>query len=737
MKATRIIYLLAFAVSASAYCGEDAAARLARTRELVARHAASSVTVLVRFNALEYEDSEGFRIPYLCPNCNNIHHHSVSEYVKEDRPLDMPGYVVAPNRVMVQDMSIRSNVVASVEVVFAGRRYRAEPVRRYPAQGALELETDSPIEGARAVAFTGKAPVPMAEAQFFFHVKEKGQMVSGLTQGAALKFRRYSDIGRDVADMPANTIVLDAKGDAAALSFRSPVALDDVGFAAPATWKGEAPYALDARLEALQRKVSASLVPVYVHREEEKRSRNGGFYFSGGDDERKVDIDVVGFALAGGEVLLPLGLDASKTAEIDKIEAVMPDGSRQPLEWVGAFDKYALAVVRFRDGRFPKGVEPLPVFKGEVAGLFLNTVYTFAMRSMDGKLSVEMLPERVAEFSYARGGATYPDVHLGHSSSRQTFAVTERGEFVVGGFRRRSGEHWSSEEKIPAASFAALLEKRQFNPEYVLRSGKDRIRVAWIGVETQPLTEDIAREKKATGYLGRFHTRGALVSRVHPGTPADKAGMRVGDILLYVRRSGESDRNDLVSEDGFGMNFDLDELLERLEGERLGMLDADRSAPWPDVEGGVNAVFTRYGIGVEVDVGYVTDGVKKESRLVLAQAPVHFRNAKRFKSKALGAAFADLTYEVRGYFKLADDAPGVVVSKVQPGNPAAVAGLKPFEIVTQVDGKPVSDVKALHKAVKGRHEFNLSVRRLATTRIVRVKLQASANADTEGGSVAR
>ena len=92
---------------------------------------------------------------------------------------------------------------------------------------------------------------------------------------------------------------------------------------------------------------------------------------------------------------------------------------------------------------------------------------------------------------------------------------------------------------------------------------------------------------------------------------------------------------------------------------------------------------------------------------------------------------------MRGYFKLADDAPGVVVSKVQPGNPAAVAGLKPFEIVTQVDGKPVSDVKSLHEAVKGRREFNLSVRRLATTRIVRVKLQASANADTEGGSVAR
>ena len=57
--------------------------------------------------------------------------------------------------------------------------------------------------------------------------------------------------------------------------------------------------------------------------------------------------------------------------------------------------------------------------------------------------------------------------------------------------------------------------------------------------------------------------------------------------------------------------------------------------------------------------------------------------------------------------------------------------------VTQVDGKPVSDVKALHEAVKDRREFNLSVRRLATTRIVRVKLQASAKTDKEEGNTTK
>ena len=60
---------------------------------------------------------------------------------------------------------------------------------------------------------------------------------------------------------------------------------------------------------------------------------------------------------------------------------------------------------------------------------------------------------------------------------------------------------------------------------------------------------------------------------------------------------------------------------------------------------------------------------------------------------------------------------------------AAVAGLRPLEIVTHVDDKPVADVKALREAIKGKTEFNLSVRRLAATRIVRVKMQDAGNSD--------
>jgi len=704
--------LISLVAAAAITCAADSPRDIAATRALVKEHARSAVAVEVRFKAPEGDESTGFNIPYMCPNCNRTHYNDLSDYVGNDKPLVMAGYVVGPDRVMVQDLAVRSNFVDSVMIEFDGHRYKAAPVRRYPEEAAVELKAERPIEGVKPLVFTG-GNVSAEEAKFFFHAKEDGLFVSGLLSGSALKFRHYAGIGKDLAPMPANVIVLDAKNRPVSLSFTTPVVLGEAGFVAPKTWKGEGPYAFDARLDAMQKKVNASLVPVYVHREEEKRSSGRSrfsFRMRGSDDGKGLDIDVVGFALPNGELLVPLNLDASMTAEIDKLEAVMPDGKRTPLEYVGAFDKYALAVVRF-------------------PGLMLRKVYTLSVRSLDGVLSGELLQERAVKFEMVRGGETVPDVRLSTQNGRLPFAVTEDGEFVLGKAMRRTGKEWSRDTVVSSASLAALLKDRKFNPEYAIRKGKDRIRVAWIGVETQPMTADLAREKKSSGFLKAFRTEGALVGRVFAGSPAEKAGIRPGDVLLYARRKDESERIALEASSRFGGGFDLSELIDRLDGSRLEIFDADDFAPWPDVEKGVNEVFTRFGIGTTVEVGYVSDGQKKEVQLTLAQAPVHFRSAKRFKSKALGAAFADLTFEVRGFFKLADDAPGVVVSKVKPGDPAAVAGLRPLEIVTHVDDKPVADVKALREAVNGKTEFNLSVRRLAATRIVRVKMQDAGNSD--------
>ena len=65
--------------------------------------------------------------------------------------------------------------------------------------------------------------------------------------------------------------------------------------------------------------------------------------------------------------------------------------------------------------------------------------------------------------------------------------------------------------------------------------------------------------------------------------------------------------------------------------------------------------------------------------------------------------------------------PGVIISNVSAGSSASTAGLKPYEIITAVNDKPVHNAEEFRKAVEGAAELRLSVRRLATDRVVTVK----------------
>ena len=92
------------AVVAALACAAFAGSPLDDARTLVKEFSeTSAATVYVRFNPPEDDSSPGFNIPYKCPNCSSTHRRDVSDYVKKDKPLVIPGYITAHDVVMVQD----------------------------------------------------------------------------------------------------------------------------------------------------------------------------------------------------------------------------------------------------------------------------------------------------------------------------------------------------------------------------------------------------------------------------------------------------------------------------------------------------------------------------------------------------------------------------------------------------------------------------------------------------------
>jgi serine protease Do len=91
----------------------------------------------------------------------------------------------------------------------------------------------------------------------------------------------------------------------------------------------------------------------------------------------------------------------------------------------------------------------------------------------------------------------------------------------------------------------------------------------------------------------------------------------------------------------------------------------------------------------------------------------------------LGLTVRNVTFDVRRYFKMKADDPGVVISKIEQGSKASVAGLKPYEIITQINDQPVRTVAEFQKLTEKGDAFRISVKNMISNRVVEIKVNGS------------
>jgi len=198
-----------------------------------------------------------------------------------------------------------------------------------------------------------------------------------------------------------------------------------------------------------------------------------------------------------------------------------------------------------------------------------------------------------------------------------------------------------------------------------------KVQRSMIGVTIQPVTSDIANS------LGLSQVRGALVNSVQAGGPAEKAGVRRGDVITSVNGTVIKDTNDLRN-------------------------DVAQMAP------GSTAKLTVIRDGKEQTLN-VTLTERKTARE--SDEPGAPDNQSGF-----GMAVEPLTRDSARELGLPSSSGGVVVADVQSGGRAAGAGLRPGDVIVEVDRKPVSSPDALRSALKdGTRPALLLVQRGAAT----------------------
>jgi serine protease Do len=183
---------------------------------------------------------------------------------------------------------------------------------------------------------------------------------------------------------------------------------------------------------------------------------------------------------------------------------------------------------------------------------------------------------------------------------------------------------------------------------------KGELSRSWIGVQVQNLTPELAKS------YGLPSTSGALVADVVPGSPAAKAGVQAGDVLT------------------------------RFDGKPV-----DSSSALP-----VLVSLTESGNEVKVELW--RDGKRETSNVRLEARPNQDgarEKSERVKDGGFGLSLRALTPEMREQLGI-DAARGVLVSEVAPGSSAARAGLRPGDVVSEVQGKPVSGPAELAGALQ-------------------------------------
>jgi serine protease Do len=199
-----------------------------------------------------------------------------------------------------------------------------------------------------------------------------------------------------------------------------------------------------------------------------------------------------------------------------------------------------------------------------------------------------------------------------------------------------------------------------------------------LGVTVQDITPELAKS------LNLGATKGALVSQALPGEPADKAGIKQGDVIV---------------------NFD---------GRKV-----ENSKDLPRIVAATP-------IGKEVAVTVLRDGKEIKLQAKIGEMEEEKSAGRKTPSHpVLGVSVQNLTPQIARELGLKQTA-GVAVTAVEPGSPAEDAGVQPGDVIGSVNRKSVKNVdefvRALEKAKKG-ESILLLVQRGPSALFVAVELK--------------
>ncbi|UCE78836.1 MAG: DegQ family serine endoprotease, partial [Nitrospiraceae bacterium] len=203
--------------------------------------------------------------------------------------------------------------------------------------------------------------------------------------------------------------------------------------------------------------------------------------------------------------------------------------------------------------------------------------------------------------------------------------------------------------------FAVPSNMAKLVMDQLVREGK--VTRGWLGVTIQELTPDLSNK------FGLQKSQGALVGDIAKGSPAEKAGIKRGDIIL------------------------------EFNGKKV-----------KDV-GALKNMVAKAGIGDELPVTIMREGKKQSLKVVISELPKEFVDSSghdmvpddfRFEGLA-GLTVTELTREIARQLGLGSNEQGVVIVRVEQGSAPEEAGLRKGDVIQEIDREKIDGLDTYNR----------------------------------------